>query len=344
MSEQGMEKRVESELMRVGIGTYKPLTDESLRFMRQLGVKDVLLAPHRHSEYDSVMSLDEVWTKSDLREHQEKIQAAGLELYAIEKLPIPLYDILIEEEDKEEKIGIVKETIRNMGEVNIPVLGYSGHPPIGAVRTDKNYSVRGGAITSAFNQEDLDEDNLGITDQEFTEEELWESYEEFLTEVLPVAEEAGVEMGVHPSDPPVEQLGGLPMLFRNRENFKRALELVPSENHGLKLCLGCWSQMGEDLPDVIHEFGKENIIYVHFRDVVGTVPSFHETFINDEESNYDEYQVMKALSDIGFDGVLAPDHVPVMEGDTDWGFVSPLGQSYTAGYLKGMLNCINRED
>ena len=125
----------------------------------------------------------------------------------------------------------------------------------------------------------------------------------------------------------------MPFLFRNFENFQRAMDLVPSDNHGLEFCLGTWSEMGEDLFEVIEYFGERNeLVYVHFRDVDGTLPSFTETFLG--EGNYDEYAILEALDDVGFSGVMIPDHVPRVEGDGDW---KHRGRAYTVGYLEGMI-------
>jgi mannonate dehydratase len=330
--------------MRVAIGSYQPITDEFITNAAQLGVGDVLFTPHRHPGFESAMPLGEVWPADVLTEMRDRLAAEGLRLFAFEKMPVPLYEILLAEDpaEREEKLDILRQTIRNMGEAGIPVLGYSGHPPDGAVRTTRSKPIRGGAEVSAFDIDDLDDEPL--VDREVTEAELWEGYEAFLEAVVPVAEEAGVTLAVHPSDPPIESIGGIPLLFRNFENFKRAMSLVDSEHHGLKFCLGCWSEMGEDVVEVIEHFGGEDIVYVHFRDVVGTVPRFHETFIDDPESNYDEYEVMKTLWNEGFSGVMTPDHVPLMSGETDWEFGSARGRAYTVGYLKGMLRAISAGD
>ena len=325
--------------MRVAVGTYKPVTDEWLRLAKQLGVEDVLFTPHRHPGFDSVMPLGEAWSAKDIVDLRDRVNEHGLRLFAFEKMPIPLYEILLAApEEREEKIAAIVETVRNMGEAGIPVLGYSGHPPDGAVRTTRSYPVRGGAESSAFVLEDMQQESL--VDEPVAEEELWEAYEVFLDSVLPVAEEAGVTLGVHPSDPPLEELGGIPLLFRNFENFKRAMDYGDSPNHGLKFCLGCWSEMGEDLVSVIRHFGGEDIIYVHFRDVVGTVPSFHETFIDDPNSNFDELEIMRTLHDVGFSGVMTPDHVPLLEGEGGWEFGGVRGRAYTVGYLRGMLRAV----
>lgn len=322
------------EEMRVALGTYRPLTDEFLRIAHQFGINDVLVTPHRHEGVESVLPLGEVWTVEELASLRDRIEENGMSFFAVEKMPVPLYEILLGIGDREKNMEILKQTIRNLGEVGVPVLGYSGHPPDGAVRTTRTKEIRGGAEVSEFDREQLDEELL--YGRRFEEEELWTAYEKFLREIIPVAEEAGVTMGVHPSDPPLEEFGGVPLLFRSFENFKRAMSLVVSDYHGLKFCLGCWSEMGEDIPTVLRHFGGDDIVYVHFRDVIGTVPKFHETFI-DEDSNFNEYEVMRTLHEIGFTSVMTPDHVPLVEGDAEWEFGSIRGRLFTTGYLKGLL-------
>lgn len=325
--------------MRVGWGSYRKVTDERLRLIKQLGVNDMVLTPWRYEDFESAMSEGDEWTLEEISSVQQQLERADIRLLGFETMPIPLYDILTEEDHRQELIEKIKTTIRNMGEAGVPVLGYSGHPPSGVGRTTKTKPIRGGAKTTAFDAADLEDEP--IVDRQYTESELWQRYEEFLREVLPVAEQSNVTLAVHPSDPPVETLSGVPLLFRNFENFKRALEFVPSDNHGLKLCLGCWSEMGEDIPEVIRYFGsRDKIVYVHFRDVVGTVPEFYETFLDDESSNYDEYEVVQTLEEVGFTGVLFPDHVPLVEGESEWEFGGPIGRAFTVGYIKGLLRSL----
>lgn len=332
----------ESLPMRVGLATYRPLTDDLLSLVAQLGVEDLLLKPNRYKGVESVMPLGEVWSVEQILERRERIESYGIRLYAFEKLPVPIYDILLEDESDERArlIRIVADTIENLGEAGVPVLGYSGHPPQGAVRTDREHPVRGNARSTAFIQSDLEDGDELKFGRRYEEAELWDRYTEFLEAVVPAAESADVTLGVHPSDPPVEELYGVPLLFRSRENFERALDIVPSDNHGLKFCMGCWSEMGEDVPQVIRDLG-EHIVYVHFRDVVGTSTSFYETFIDDPDGNFDEYDAMRALDEVGFAGVMEPDHVPMLAGESAWEFGSALGRTYTVGYLKGMLRSLD---
>lgn len=333
---------LESLPMRVGLGQFMEPTDRRLRFIKQLGVKDILLnmyqydTDYEHMPNNESMPLEEEreWSYENLRSLRKRIEGAGLRLNAIENVPISFYDeVMLGKEGRDEQIEHMKTTIRNMGRAGIPIFGYHWAPS-GVWRTSTT-SVRGGADATTF---DLDEvDHSHTHGRTYTEDELWENYEYFLGELLPVAENAGVKMCLHPNDPPVESLGGIPQLFRNFENFKRAMNFSSSDYHGLEFCLGCWSEMDENLEEVIRYFGfRDELFYVHFRDVEGTVPSFHETWI--DEGNYDALEIVRLLDDVGFDGMMIPDHVPRLEGDTDW---NHRGRAYTVGYMRSLLRCVN---
>lgn len=325
--------------MRVGLATYRPITDDLITLLQQIGVQDLLLKPNQYEGVESVMPLGRVWEVDELVAIKRSLEEAGIRLHAFEKLPIPIYEILMEDDDDERdrKISIVEESITNLGEAGISILGYSGHPPHGAVRTDRDHPVRGGARSTAFIEADLTDGDELKYGRQYTESELWGRYENFVRRAVPAAEAADVTLAVHPSDPPIKEIYGIPLLFRNRENFERALDIVPSDNHGLKFCIGCWSEMGEDVPKVIRELG-DKIVYVHFRDVVGTRGNFYETFIDDPDSNFEAADLMTALADIGFTGVLEPDHVPMMIGESEWQFGSTLGRTYTVAYLNGLID------
>lgn len=329
------ERSIDELPMRVGLGQFMAPTEERLRFIKQLGVNDILL-----NMYDTPLLADskkpltgeDKWSYEELLHLRTRVNDAGLRLNAIENIPIDFYDeVMLGKEGRDEQLRNVKETIRNLGRAGIPILGYHWSPN-GVWRTSTNRRTRGGAITTAFDADELGDVPLSF-DREYSEAELWENYEYFLEEVLPVAEEAGVTLALHPNDPPVEKIGGVPFLFRNFENFKRAMEIAPSDNHGLEFCMGTWSEMDEDLPTVIRHFGeRDEIVYIHFRDVDGKSSSFTEVFL--DEGNYDEYELLTLLDEVGFEGLMIPDHVPKMDGDGNW---KHRGRAYTVGYLKGMV-------
>jgi mannonate dehydratase len=269
---------------------------------------------------------------------RNQVEDAGLRLNAIENLPYEHYDeVMLGGDRQDEQLEHIKTTIRNMGKAGIPTLGYNWMPS-GVWRTSKTRRIRGGAQTGALDVNELEEVPL-THGRVYTEAELWDNYERFLEEVLPVAEEAGVKLALHPNDPPISSIGGIPQLFRNFENFKRAMEMVPSDNHGLEFCLGNWSAMGADIADAIDYFGSRGkLTYVHFQTVSSSLPELHETFV-DQEGYYDPYEVLVALDEADFSGMIIPGHVPRMNGDDDW---KERGRAFTVGYLKSMIEAVQR--
>ena len=343
----------DSSRIRVGFRTAS-FAPSRLRYIRQVGAQDVFID---HSSMDEepaefldttdtrdrlVLDGDVIPSVDALTHAKDQIEAAGLSFAGIQSLPYSLYGpIMFDRENADARIDLVIELIENLAEAGIPILGYQWNPRgLVPMRTGTE-SLRGGAEGTAFDLDALDDPfSLAETvDRPYEEAELWENYERFIERVVPVAEEHNVRMALHPVDPPgIEQIGGIPRLFRSVAAFERAMEIVPSEAHGLKLCLGCFSQIGEDIPALIRRFGERGqIVFVHFRDVVGTVPSFYETFA--DEGNYDAHEAMSALYDVGFSGTIIPDHVPHVEGDTEWGHRA---NGYTAGYFRGLIHAIER--
>ena len=314
--------------MRVAIGQFNQLSDERLRFAKQLGVSGVLLNT-------PLLPGEKRWEYKDLRLRKD-VEEYGLRLEAIENVPIHFYDrAMLGLPGRDEQIENYQETIRNIGRAGIPILGYH-FMPNAVWRTSRMTPGRGGALVTAF---DLDlVKNAPLTHgRVFTEEEMWQNYEYFMKAVLPVAEEAGVKLALHPDDPPVESLGGIARLFRNFENFRRAMEEVaPSPNHGLDFCMGCWSEMGGAIGPMKYFAERGKIIYVHFRDVQGVVPRFQECFIG--EGNTDVVEAMLTLKRAGFTGFMIDDHVPRMVDDTDW---AHRGRAYSTGYMLGLLRAVN---
>ena len=130
--------------------------------------------------------------------------------------------------------------------------------------------------------------------------------------------------------------------MRSADNFQRLLELAPSPMNGITLCQGNFTLMTDDLPALIRQFG-EKIFFVHMRDVAGVPEKFEETF--HDAGKTDMVACMRAYRDIGFSGVLRPDHVPTMAGDDneDAGY-SAIGRLYAIGYLKGILEVVYADE
>lgn len=327
--------------MRVAIGQFSQLSHERLTFAQQLGVSGIVLntpvVPGKRWEHVDVHRNGHSWDFIDLLELRTTCENYGLRLESIENVPITFYnDAMLGRPGGDEQIAAYQQTIRNMGAAGIPILGYHFMPNM-VWRTSFTTPGRGGARVSSFDLE-LARNSPLTHDRVYTEDELWANYETFINAVLPVAEEAGVTLALHPDDPPVDALGGIPRLFKNFEGFKRAMKIGDSPNHGLDLCLGCWSEMGANVIEVIEHFGGQNkIIYVHFRDVQGTASKFQECFLG--EGNMDVVEVVRALKRVNFGGFMIDDHVPHMIDDTEW---CHRGRAHATGYLQAMVEAVTR--
>ena len=274
--------------MRVGLGQFNEITDDMLAFIKQLGVRDFLMNTPK-------LPGDARWEYEDLAAIKKKADDADLHLMSLENVPVPFYDkIMLGLPGRDEQIEHMSATVRNMGKAGIPILGYHWMPN-SVWRTQEPATLRGGARATRFNQAEHDPDEL-THDRVYTAEEMWANYEYYLERLLPVAEEAGVRLALHPDDPPVPSLGGIARLFHDFDGFKRAIDTFDSPNHGLDFCMGCWSEMGghEKVMEGIHHFaGRRRIAYIHFRDVIGSSDNFHECFI--DEGQVDTFEVVKAL-------------------------------------------------
>lgn len=317
--------------MRLGLGQFSQLSEERLKFIKQLGVDDVLLNTPE-------LPGDTHWEFEDVLHLRTQIENAGLRLGALENVPVHFYDkIMLGLPGRDEQIENMATTIRNMGRAGVETFGYHWMPN-SVWRTSSTTPSRGGASVTSFDLA-LVKDAPLSHGRVFGEEEMWDNYEYYMNAILPVAEEAGVKLALHPDDPPVESLAGVPRLFRNFEGFKKGMEIADSPIHGLDFCVGSWSEMGPGVIDAIRYFGERGkIFYVHFRDVQGHVPKFAESFVN--EGNCDMFAVMKTLKSVGFNGFMIPDHVPHVVDDTPW---DHRGRAYTIGYMTAFLEILNAE-
>lgn len=316
--------------MRIAIGQANQLTPEIIEFAHQIGVQDIQFNTPR-------LPGESRWEYADLLDLRTRCDQAGLRLNAIENVPIKFYvKAMLGLPGRDEQIENMQATIRNLGRAGIPIFGYH-FMPNGVWRTSTTARTRGNAQTTGYDHAQAENAPLSF-DREYGADEMWANYTYYIKAILPVAEEAGVKLALHPDDPPVPTLGGVARLMRNFEGFKRALEIGDSPNHGLDFCVGSWSEMSpaECLTGLRYFGERGKILYVHFRDVLGTVPSFREAFIG--EGNLDMFQVMQMLKELNFRGFLIDDHVPRMVGDTGWVSRS---RAFANGQMITMLEVLN---
>lgn len=339
--------------MRLALGHIDDLDSRVISFAKQLGLGSVQL--HTPSNLGGG---DGFWSLAELSALRERCEREGLILEGLENVPYGHWDkILRGEAGRDQQLSNYCTSIRNMGQAAIPVLGYHFMPDY-VWRTELRARGRGDALVTAFDADRVHEGNALATykltpttpTKVITEEEMWGNYRIFLDAVLPVAEEFGVRLALHPDDPPVGlPLGGAARLFASPEGLERAYAMSGgSPAWGLDLCLGSVSEMGGQsaVDRVIDFFGtKDRITYIHFRDVRGIGPHFEECFLG--EGNYDPASVLRQLEKVGFAGFLIDDHVPAMIGDSDtWIDTSSeaycsRGRAHAIGYLQGLMHALN---
>jgi len=333
-------------LIRIGLIIGSPLTDERLKLAKQLGVDEIVgTAPI--SQYEGYMygtaparrPWPEVWEFQSLLHMRKRIEDAGLKISIIDSTP-PIEKVKLGLQDRDRQIQNFCKTLENMGAAGIRRITFN-FTPLGTTRTSYTTRTRGDAQVTSFDMELMK--NAPLTEYGVvTEEKMWDNWTYFIKRVIPVAEEADVRIALHPDDPPVPSLRGIARPFTRFEGFKRIIETVDSEYNGLSFCIGCSSEMGEDVPEAIRYFGKRNrISFVHFRDVKGTATKFAEAFHDDGQTNM--LAALRALKEVDYDGPIRPDHQPRTEGyETlpERSGYKLLGKFFAIGYMKGLIEAV----
>lgn len=275
----------------------------------------------------------EPWSVEAIKTDQEIFADHGFTVVAIEDTP-PMDLIRLAAPGRDEQIDHVITQIKAMGKLGIPLLSYNWMAISCWTRTDVAAEGRAGALVTRFDLADAEKLPPLAEDGSVTPEQLWDALQYFLDAVVPVAEAAGVTLSLHPDDPPLGAVRGIPRIMNSVEAYERALAMNSSAANAVTLCQGNFTLMTEDLPSVIRALGPR-IAFVHFRDVIGTADSFTETF--HDEGKTDMAACMRAYSEIGFEGPMRPDHVPTMHGETnDNPSYGALGRIYALGYIRGL--------
>lgn len=325
----------------IQIGTYvaSNASDDELQFLQQLGVEWAMLIVHDPALH----------TAENYKRFQKRLANYGLQIYRIANHSVHnVEEITLNLPGRDAKIEEFLAFIRNLSEAGIYYNTYA-HMGNGIWSTG-SVAGRGGVTARVLDIENAKGHwNGKVFEGEFThgrcytEEEIWENYAYFIQKVVPVAEDSGVFIGVHPDDPPVYALGGVPRcIFGAFSGYQRALDIANSPNIGVCLCVGCWLEggsagMGCDVIEAIRHFGKQGKLFkVHFRNVSAPMPApWQETFIDD--GYQDMHQVMQALREVNYDGCIIPDHIPHMIGG------SGTGLAYSIAYMKALVQAVNNE-
>jgi mannonate dehydratase len=318
-----------------GAGPYfaTGIVDEAgMRRLKQLGVNDVMMGGPAIP-----------WQESDLRALMDKLRTGGLALgnMMIAGFPKTLYG----RPGRDEEIEKVQQSIRAAGRAGLPVIEYNFY----AHRLVEGYygeTGRGGAGLTAFDYGRVKD--LPPLPEEGTHqlEEMWSNITYFLRAVVPVAEESGVRLALHPNDPPAPLSRGSQQIMGSVEGWKRLIEIVPSHSNGITFDCGVTREMGQDPVEVCRYFGGKDVInHVHYRNVRVEAPNEKYTEVFIDEGVVDMFAVMKELVRQKYSRLIYPEHPRAVDYDRerpDFKPYYPGGGGYAAfaynvGYTRAML-------
>lgn len=349
--------------MKLGLGLYdNMLTAENFRFAKQAGASHVVAhIPGLLSKAKAPAGCWGItdptlpyWTYEDLRDLRAAANAEGVDIAALENFaPAHWHDVLLDGPRKQEQLENLKISIRNLGKAGIPVMGYNfslagvwgrvrgpfgrgGAESIGylADQAPPQDPIPNGMVWNTVYDKNASPGHMGPV----SEEQLWQRLSDFLTTIVPVAEEAGVRLAAHPDDPPLPILRQTPRLVYTPDRYQRLLDIVPSYYNALEFCQGTIAEMAVgNVYEAIDTYSAQGkIAYVHFRNVVGKVPNYTESFVDD--GDVDMIHSLRIYHKNGYDGVIIPDHTPHMSCAAGW----HAGMAYALGWMKAVVTMLER--
>lgn len=332
---------VKRALMKVGTQQASP-ADDMLRYFAQFGVKHICGTPPKPGPKGA-------WLEEDLVRLRERVEAFGI---ALDFLPLPMSAAILEkaenpnillgkDPERNREIDAICEDIRAASKAGISALKYN-LTLLGVVRTGR-VPGRGGAGYASFDYDKARADERLTLAGKVGPDEMWARITYFLDRVVPVATEYKVKLACHPNDPRVpDGFRGVHCVLGTVDGLKKFLEIQPSPYHGLNFCQGTVSESLEnpakEIFDVIRWFGsRKKIFNVHFRNIRGRYLKFEETYPDD--GDVDMLQAVRTYKEVGYDGMLMPDHVPHTDGDEG----GRQSFAFAFGYIKALIQAVDRE-
>ncbi len=328
---------------RMKVGTQHGDSDTILRACAAFGVNNICGSlPSRR--------MDEAWSVDSLSKLKERVGSYGISL---DMVPLPMSSLEIskaempaiflgQSPERDRNIDDICEMIRNCARAGIFQVKYN-FTIIGIPRTG-SAPGRGGSRYSEFVFERAKPDPPLTIAGPVDADTYWERITYFLERVVPVAEEYKVRIGCHPQDPGVPRgtgWRGVDAVLGSPDGLKRFVSIKESPYHGLNFCQGTVSEQlqnpGEEIFDVIRYFGsRKKIFSVHFRNIEGGFLNFRETFI--DNGSVDMLKAMRVYREVGYDGMMMPDHVPQIPG-----IESAQGFAFAFGYIKALIAAVSAE-
>ena len=332
-----------------------------------VSLKYISQIPNMRSVVSAVYDVKpgQVWPEESIRRVKDDCEKNGLIFDIVESIPVP-EDIKLGSENADELIEVYCENIRRCAKYGVKCVTYNFMPVFDWTRTQLDKEAPDGSTSLVMYWEQMqgldplvDDIDLPGWDASYTKDEikelfkkyaeigeegLWKNLETFLKKIIPVAEECGVRMAIHPDDPPYP-IFGLPRIITNEENLDRFLKIVDSPANSLCLCtgsLGCASF--NDIPKMVRKYSAmDRIAFMHIRNVlVMDDGSFEESGHLSSCGSIDMYEVVKALVETGFDGYVRPDHGRMIWGETGRPGYGLYDRALGAAYINGLFEACEK--
>ena len=248
-----------------------------LNYIKQIqGMSGVVTAV-----YDTPVG--EVWDVEKLERLKRLSNDAGLEMEVIESVPVH-EDIKLGKPSRDKYIEAYKQNIINCGKVGVKCICYNFMPVFDWLRTDLYFKHKDGATSLAYDHEKLlaldpknlhlpgwdesygqDELNALLKEYEgMTHQKLFDNLVYFLKAIMPACDEAGVNMAIHPDDPPWDMFG-LPRIICKEEDYDNLFAAVPNMHNGITFCTGSLGAgRFNDLPKMAKKYANR-IYFAHLR-------------------------------------------------------------------------------
>ena len=304
----------------------------------------------------------EVWEEDKIARLKELCDNAGLEMEVIESVPVH-EDIKLGKPTRDKLIANYAQTIRNLGKFGVKCICYNFMPVFDWFRTDLHFRQDNGCYCLAYKQADfekLDKHNLRLPgwDESYTPEQLNGLLEEyksvtheqlfdnlvyFLNGIMPACDETGINMAIHPDDPPWD-IFGLPRIITGEGSYEKMVAAVPNVHNGFTFCTGSLGAgRFNDLPKMAGKYAKR-IYFAHLRQLkFVNETNFYENGHQTQDGNVDIYGIVRALVENGFNGYVRPDH-----GRNIWGEDGKPGyglydRALGAAYLSGLFEAVEKD-
>ena len=307
----------------------------------------------------------EVWPEESLKAMKEECESHGLVFDVVESIPVH-EDIKLGRGEVDKLLDVYCENIRRCAKYGVKCVTYNFMPVFDWTRTQLDKKASDGSTSLVMYWDQMrgldplkDDIHLPGWDASYTQDEvrelitaygeigeegLWKNLEKFLKKVIPVAEECGVKMAIHPDDPPYP-IFGLPRIITDEANLDRFLALVDSPANCLCLCtgsLGC--AKSNDIPKMVRKYAEMNrIAFMHIRNVkIMDDGSFEERAHLSSCGSLDMYEVVKALVENDFDGYVRPDHGRMVWGETGKPGYGLFDRALGATYINGLFEACEK--